>query len=77
MMVQKITLQLDELTCPACLTKIKQALKKQPGISNIKVLFNSSKIKADFEQDQITAAQISQTVTQLGYQVLKTQTKEL
>ncbi|WP_461215673.1 heavy-metal-associated domain-containing protein [Lacticaseibacillus sp. GG6-2] len=75
-MTKKITLQLDALTCPSCLTKIEGALKQQAGISNIKVLFNASKVKAEFDDGQITPDEIKAVVTKLGYEVLKMKVKE-
>jgi len=33
----KAIMQLDTLTCPSCMTKIKKALEKQPGVQAGKV----------------------------------------
>lgn len=64
-------MQLDQLTCPSCLTKIEGAVKQQPGVSNVKVLFNAGKVKADFDDTQTSADQLSDVVTKLGYEVKK------
>ncbi|KRN18175.1 heavy-metal-associated domain-containing protein [Lacticaseibacillus camelliae] len=75
-MSKKITMQLDQLTCPSCLTKIEGAVKQQPGVSNVKVLFNAGKVKADFDDTQTSADQLSDVVTKLGYEVKKVRVKD-
>lgn len=75
-MTKKIVLQLDELTCPSCLTKIEGALKPQPGLSDIKVLFNAGKIKARFDNHKITPEAIKDVVMRLGYEVKKMTVKD-
>lgn len=67
--MNKIVLQLDELSCPSCLQKIQSALDKQVGITHVKVLFNAAKVKADFDSDKISADKVADTVTNLGYDV--------
>jgi len=44
--MNKVTMKLDDLTCPSCMTKIEGALSHQDGVKDVKVLFNASKIKA-------------------------------
>jgi copper chaperone CopZ len=43
----------------------------------VKVLFNSSKVKLDFDDSAITAEAIEKAVTTLGYEVKKSQVKEI
>lgn len=76
-MSKKITLQLDALTCPSCLTKIEHAMSNQPGVSNVKVLFNASKVKANFDDTQTSPEQLSDVVNKLGYEVQKVKVAEL
>lgn len=73
--MNKIVLQLDELSCPACLQKIQHALDKQTGVTNVKVLFNAAKVKADFDDDEISADKLADTVTNLGYDVRSVKVK--
>lgn len=68
----KVTLKLGELTCPSCLTKIENALKSTKGINSVKVMFNASKVKAEFDEDQIQADEIAKVITGLGYEVKST-----
>ncbi|MFD1432132.1 heavy-metal-associated domain-containing protein [Lacticaseibacillus yichunensis] len=75
-MTKKLTLQLDELTCPSCLTKIETAVKNQPGVETVKVLFNAGKVKAQFDDSQIAADQLTQVVSDLGYEVKSSKVTE-
>lgn len=62
--------QLETLSCPSCIKKIETALKKQSGVNEVKVLFNASKVKADFDETTITVECLEETITKLGYPVL-------
>jgi len=73
----KAILQLGELTCPSCMTKIQKAVENQDGVSNVKVLFNAGKVRADFDESKISADNLAQVITDLGYEVLKVKVKEL
>lgn len=66
------TLKLEALTCPSCIKKIEGALKKQPGIKDARVLFNSSKCVVEFNEDAIHSNDIATIVEKLGYSVLTT-----
>lgn len=76
-MNKKITMQLDALTCPSCLTKIETAVKNTAGVDNVKVLFNAGKVKAQFDDSQTNADQLSEVVTKLGYEVESVKVKDL
>jgi copper ion binding protein len=71
------TIQLETLTCPSCLQKIEGAVKRLDGIDtdSLKVLFNSSKVKVNFDEDKVAIDQIEGAITNMGYEVLKTNVK--
>jgi len=75
--MSKATLTLETLSCPSCLQKIESAVKGLNGIdpNSVKVLFNSSKVKADFEEDKITIEEIKKAIEDLGYPVIKSKVK--
>ena len=77
--MKKATIQLGTLTCPSCLLKIENALKSLPGINkgSISVSFNTSKAKLEFDDSQLTAGAIEKSITDLGYDVIKTLVKDL
>jgi len=71
------TIQLETLACPSCMQKIEGALKSLDGIDQdtMKVLFNSSKVKVNFDEEKISIDQIESAITKLGYEVLKSKVK--
>ncbi|MHB8097929.1 MAG: heavy-metal-associated domain-containing protein [Erysipelotrichaceae bacterium] len=75
--MQKAVIQLDTLTCPSCALKIEGAIKSLEGINkeSVSVLFNSSKVKVEFDESKVNADQIGYAITKLGYDVLKTNVK--
>lgn len=75
--MKSAVIQLETLTCPSCMLKIEGALKNLQGISedSIKVSFNSSKVKVDFQEEELTLEKIEKAVTKVGYEVLKSKVK--
>ncbi|OPA74736.1 heavy metal-binding protein [Paenibacillus selenitireducens] len=65
-----VKFQLETLSCPSCVKKIESALNKQEGVKDAHVLFNSSKVKANFDETLIPIEQLEVTITKLGYSVL-------
>ena len=66
-----VNFQLEPLTCPSCIKKIETKLGKMKGVDDVRVLFNSSKVKATIDHDQITTDELKKTIEQLGYPVIK------
>lgn len=75
--MSKATLTLETLSCPSCLQKIESAVKGLDGVdqSSVKVLFNSSKVKTNFEEDKVTIEEIEKAIEALGYPVIKSKVK--
>jgi len=65
----KAEFQLEPLTCPTCVKKIETALTKTKGVDSVKVLFNSSKVKTEFDDAQTDAETLKHTIENLGYSV--------
>ncbi|MCP8857533.1 heavy-metal-associated domain-containing protein [Latilactobacillus fuchuensis] len=65
----KLVMQLDELSCPSCLQKIEAAVEQQVGVKTVKVLFNASKVKTEYDETATNPEQLAQVVTNLGYTV--------
>jgi len=76
--VKKATIQLETLTCPSCVQKIEKATKSLDGVEkdSVKVLFNSSKAKFDFDEERISIEDVEKAITALGYEVIKSQVKD-
>jgi len=75
--MQKATIKLETLTCPSCLEKINSALKELNGIDDdsVKVLFNSSKVKTNFDADHVSLKEIEKAIENLGYPIIKSKVK--
>lgn len=71
------TIQLETLTCPSCMQKIEGAVKGLDGIDKetLKVLFNSSKVKVNFDEDKLAIDLIENAITNMGYEVIKSNVK--
>ncbi len=75
--MKKAVLQLDTLVCPSCSMKIESAVKSMVGVDkdSVNVLFNSSKVKLDFDDSNVSVEQINEVITKLGFDVLKSSIK--
>ena len=67
----KKTIQMEELVCPMCAQKIETALQKTPGVLSASVLYNASKAKVEFDENQTNLEKIKEVITGLGYVVIK------
>ena len=77
--MQKATIQLGTLTCPSCLQKIDKAVKSLEGVDkdSVNVMFNSSKVKLNFDDEKLSIDKIENAITALGYEVKKSQVKDV
>ena len=77
--MQNATIQLETLACPSCMQKIENAVKGLNGINkeSLKVLFNSSKVKVDFDSEALEIGEIEKTIEDLGYPVIKSKVKSV
>lgn len=75
--MKKATIQLETLSCPSCMQKIESAVKGLDGVhqDSLKVLFNASKVKVDFDSELITIEDIEKAIEDLGYSVMKSKVK--
>lgn len=75
--MQKASIQLETLTCPSCMQKIENGVKSLEGVDkeSLKVLFNSSKVKVEYDSAKISISDIEAAIGRLGYTVLKSQVK--
>ena len=75
--MSKATIQLEALGCPSCMQKIENAVKGLNGIdqSTVKVMFNSSKVKTDFDENIVQIETIEKAIEDLGYPVIKSKVK--
>ncbi|NLC85312.1 MAG: heavy-metal-associated domain-containing protein [Ruminococcaceae bacterium] len=77
--MQKATIQLETLTCPSCVQKIEAAVKSLDGVEkeSLNVLFNSSKVKVNFDDEKLSIKDLEDAITKMGYEVKKSTVKAL
>lgn len=75
--MRKATIHLESLSCPSCLQKIESAVKGLDGVEkdSVKVMFNSSKVKTDFNSETVAIENIEKAIEDLGYPVIKSRVK--
>jgi len=75
--LKSATIQLEALACPSCMQKIESALKALGGVEQdtVKILFNASKVKLDFDEEKVSIEEIEDSIKKLGYEVIKSKVK--
>ncbi len=75
--MKSATIQLETLTCPSCMQKIENSIKGLDGIDkdSLSVLFNSSRVKVDFDETVVSIDDINGVISKVGYEVLKSKVK--
>lgn len=68
--MKTIKLQLETLTCPTCINKIERVLNKENGVHDAKVMFNSSKVKVDYDEGKTQPDKLATIIEKLGYPVI-------
>lgn len=75
--MKSVTIELETLACPSCIEKIEAAIKQFDGVEKdtVKVLFNSSKAKFNFNENITPIKDIETAINKIGYGILKTKVK--
>lgn len=76
--MKKATLQLETLACPTCAMKVENAIKALNGVEkeSVKVLFNASKVKFEFDEEKVSVADAEKAITALGFEVMGSEVKD-
>lgn len=71
------TIQLEAMACPSCVQKIENAVKSFDSVEKdtVKIMFNSSKVKFDFNDENLALEEVEKAITGLGYEVVKSRAK--
>ncbi|TJX60748.1 metal-binding protein [Soehngenia saccharolytica] len=77
--MKKAIIQLESLTCPSCMQKIENGVKSIDGVENnsVNVLFNSSKVKFNYDDEIVSIKEVEKVIEKLGYEVKKAQVKDI
>ncbi len=68
--MKKVTFNMEPFTCPSCIKKIESAVGKVDGTSDVRVMFNSGRVRVEFDESKTDASALQRVVEQLGYPVL-------
>jgi copper chaperone CopZ len=68
--MQSAEFQLEPLSCPSCIIKIERTLEKKEGVEEARVLFNSSKVKVEYNEVQASEEVLQETIEMLGFPVI-------
>lgn len=68
--MKKVVFTLEPLGCPSCVKKIESTLDKTEGVVDVKVLFHSNKVRAQFDEGLVAPNDLKDIITKLGYPVL-------
>ena len=76
--MKNASIQLETLACPSCMLKIENGVKALEGVDkeSLKVMFNSSKVKVQYDGAKLSIGDIEAAIGRLGYKVLKSQVKD-
>lgn len=68
--MKKVVFNMEPFTCPSCVKKIENTVGKVNGVSDVKVMFNSDRVRAEFDESKTDADTLESTIVRLGYPVL-------
>lgn len=67
--MQKVVFNMEPFTCPSCIKKIESTVSKVDGVNEVKVMFNSGRVRAEFDSSKTNADVLEDIIVQLGYSV--------
>ena len=75
--MQKAVIQLETLSCPSCMQRLHcgRGVRLTKNQDSLKVLFNASKVKVDFDSEAVVINDIEEAIEDLGYPVVKSKVK--
>lgn len=68
--LSKAVFNMEPFTCPSCVKKIENTVTKIDGVERVQVMFNSGRVRVEFNQAKTTAEAVQDTLVKLGYPVL-------
>lgn len=68
--MKKAVFNMEPFTCPSCVKKIENTVEKVDGVTNVKVMFNSGRVRAEFDPAKTSADALQDIIVKLGYPVL-------
>lgn len=66
----KAVFNMEPFTCPSCVKKIENTVEKVDGVQKVQVMFNSGRVRVEFDSSITNADTLQGTIVRLGYPVL-------
>lgn len=67
--IERITLQIEGMTCVGCENKIESTLRKFNGIVRVKANYTTNSVLVSFAEQEITLKEIKKAIESLGYKI--------
>ena len=64
---ESVTLDVKGMDCAACPVTVKAVIKKEPGVSDVKVDFKKATAEITFEPSKVSRERLAQVVTEAGF----------
>ncbi|MEO7122333.1 MAG: heavy-metal-associated domain-containing protein [Lacisediminihabitans sp.] len=69
--MRTVKFETEPFSCPSCAGEIESVVIKKVGVDTAQVMFSSSKIKVAFDESKISVDDIAESITKLGYPILR------
>ncbi|MFT0849509.1 heavy-metal-associated domain-containing protein [Achromobacter sp. F4_2707] len=66
----KAVFNMEPFTCPSCVKKIESTVSRVDGVQEVQVMFNSGRVRVEFDEARTNADALQDTMVRLGYPVL-------
>ena len=68
--MSKAVFTMEPFTCPSCVKKIENTVGRMDGVKQVQVMFNSGRVRVEFDAAKTDADTVEDTIVRLGYPVL-------
>lgn len=65
--IETVTLEVQGMTCAACPITVKKALKKVPGVTDVKVDYKSGFAEVNYDPEKTSPDELAKAITTAGY----------
>jgi len=70
--MKKAVFTMEPFSCPSCIKKIEGTLGRVDGVDEVKVMFNSGRVRVSFDANKTNPEALESTLSRLGYPALST-----
>jgi len=68
--MSKAVFTMEPFTCPSCVKKIESTVGRIDGVQDVQVMFNSGRVRVEFDAARTDADVLQDIIVRLGYPVL-------